>query len=174
MNSNKIVKHDDVINWKHFPRYWPFVRGIHRSPVNSPHKGQWRGALMFSLICVWINGWVNNGETGDLRRHRPHYDVIVMQYRNDNMHKSITIRWTVIMTALDTKRTAHSNFVAWITVVEIGNNKKYHVSICIQCIALYYPFSISGIIQFVAKFVTLPANYTLYNFYVSLSNDVNT
>ena len=39
--------HDDVIKWKHFPRYWPFVRGIHRSPVNSPHKDQWRGALMF-------------------------------------------------------------------------------------------------------------------------------
>ena len=57
--------HDDVIKWKHFPRYWPFVRGIHRSPVNSPHKGQWRGALMFSLICAWINGWVNNREAGD-------------------------------------------------------------------------------------------------------------
>ena len=64
--------------WKHFPRNWPFVRGIHRSPVNSPHKGQWRGALMFSLICVWINGWVNNLEAGDLRRHRGHYDVNVM------------------------------------------------------------------------------------------------
>ena len=59
--------HDDVIKWKHFPRYWPFVRGIHRSTVNSPHKGQWRGALMFSLICAWINGWVNNCEAGDLR-----------------------------------------------------------------------------------------------------------
>ena len=47
-------------------------------PVNSPHKGQWRGALMFSLICVWINGWVNNREAGDLRRHRGQYDVIVM------------------------------------------------------------------------------------------------
>ena len=53
--------HDDVIKWKHFPRYWPFVRGIHRSPVNSPHKGQWRGALKFTLICVWINGWVKLG-----------------------------------------------------------------------------------------------------------------
>ena len=52
--------HDDVIKWRHFPRCWPFVRGIHRSPVNSLHKGQWRGTLMFSLICVWINGWVNN------------------------------------------------------------------------------------------------------------------
>ena len=44
--------HDDVIKWKHFPRYWPFVPGIHRSPVNSPHKGQCRGAVMFSLICA--------------------------------------------------------------------------------------------------------------------------
>ena len=67
--------HDDVIKWKH---YWSFVRGIHRSPVNSPHKGQWRGALMFSLICDWINGWVNNREAGDLRRHRAHHDVIVL------------------------------------------------------------------------------------------------
>ena len=65
-------------NVKHFPRYWPFVWGIHRSLVNSPHKGQWRGALMFSLIRAWINGWVNNGGTGDLRRHRAHYDVTVM------------------------------------------------------------------------------------------------
>ena len=52
---------------------------IFRSPVNSPHKGQWRGALMFSLICVWINGWVNNREAGDLRRYRAHYDVIVIK-----------------------------------------------------------------------------------------------
>ena len=51
---------------------------IHRSPVNSPHKGQWRGALIFSLICVWINGWVNNREAGDLRRYPAHYDVTVM------------------------------------------------------------------------------------------------
>ena len=55
----------------------PFVRGIYRSQVNSPHKGQWRGALMFPLICAWINGWVNNRRAGDLRRHRPlwrHYN----------------------------------------------------------------------------------------------------
>ena len=72
----------DISWWRHqmgtFSRYWPFVRGIHRSPVNSPHKGQWRGALIFSLICSWINGWVNNGEAGDLRRHHAHYDVIVI------------------------------------------------------------------------------------------------
>ena len=72
------VNHDDVIKWKHFPRNWPFVREIHRSPVNFPHKGQWRGALMFSLIYAWINDWVNNHEAGDLRRQHGHYDVIVM------------------------------------------------------------------------------------------------
>ena len=70
--------HDDVIKWKHFPRYWPVVRGIHRSPVNSPHKGQWRGALIFSLICAWMNDYVNNCEVGDLRRHIAHYGVTVM------------------------------------------------------------------------------------------------
>ena len=51
------IYHDDVIKWKHFPRYWPFVQGIHWSSVNSPHKGQWRGALVSSLICAWISGW---------------------------------------------------------------------------------------------------------------------
>ena len=73
-----VTNHDDVIKCEHFPRYWPFVRGIYQSPVNSPHKGQWCGALMFSLICAWINGWVNSREADDLRRHRAHYDVIVM------------------------------------------------------------------------------------------------
>ena len=52
--------HDDIIKWKHFPCYWPPVRGIHQSQVNFPHRGQWRGARIFSLICAWTNGWVNN------------------------------------------------------------------------------------------------------------------
>ena len=47
-------------------------------PGEFPHKGQWRGALMFSLIWARINGWVNNPEAGDLRRHPTHCDVIVM------------------------------------------------------------------------------------------------
>ena len=67
---------------KSFLHYWPFVRGIHRSPVNSPHKGQWRGTLIFSLICAWINDWVNNGDAGDLRWHCAHYDVTVMFVRH--------------------------------------------------------------------------------------------
>ena len=68
--------------WRHqmetFPRYRPFVCGIHRSPVNSPRKSQWRGSLMFSFICAWINGWVNNRNAGDLMRHCVLYDVIVI------------------------------------------------------------------------------------------------
>ena len=71
---------DDAFKWKPFPRYWPFVRGIHWSPVNSPYKGQWRGALVFSLICPWINGLVNNREAGALRHYRAHYDMIVMKF----------------------------------------------------------------------------------------------
>ena len=62
--KNTSVNHDDVIKWTIFPRYWPFVRGIHRSPVNSPHKGQWHGATMFCL-------------NKRLRRHRAYYDASV-------------------------------------------------------------------------------------------------
>ena len=69
--------HDDLIKWKHFPCYWPFVRGI------SPHKGRWRGALIFSLMCAWINGWVSNREASDLRRHRAHYNVTVMKMADE-------------------------------------------------------------------------------------------
>ena len=86
---NLNCEHDDVIKWKHVPRYWPFVWGIHRSPVNSPHKGQWRWALMFSLIWAWTNGWVNNRDAGDLRRNRAHYDVTSMNNGNKNCYSDI-------------------------------------------------------------------------------------
>ena len=76
-HKDPVTAHDDVIKWKHFPCHWPFVRGIHRSPVNSPHKGQWREAFMFSLICARINDWINNREADDSRRHHAHYDVTV-------------------------------------------------------------------------------------------------
>ena len=69
-----------VIKWKHFPRQWPFVRAIHRWPVNHPYKGQLRGALIFCLICSWTNGWINTRDAGDLSRHHVHYDVTVMRH----------------------------------------------------------------------------------------------
>ena len=72
------VQQRSVVCWKHFPHYWPFVRRIHWSPVSSPHKIQWCGALFFSLICAWINSGENNREVDHLRRHLANYDVIVM------------------------------------------------------------------------------------------------
>ena len=59
-----ISMHDDVITWKHFPRYWPLVWGIHRWPVNSPRKGQWRVSALLA-ICVWTS------VTGEFPTQRP-------------------------------------------------------------------------------------------------------
>ena len=78
--------HDDAIKWKNFPRYWPFVRGIHRSPVNSPHKGQWRGALKFSLCDLCLNR-----EASHLRSYLAHYDVFVMMMVSETLNALRTI-----------------------------------------------------------------------------------
>ena len=94
----KFHQHHDRINdrswWRHqmetISALLAICAGIHRSPVNSSHKGQWRGALMFSLICTWINCWVKKDEAGDLRRHRVHYDVTVML---SSVDIGATIRW---------------------------------------------------------------------------------
>ena len=81
--------HDDVIKWKHFPRYWPFVRGIHRSPVNSPHKGKWRGALVFFFVLFpkkrlskqsW--GWWFETPSGSLWRHSNVPLLVTMRIHN--------------------------------------------------------------------------------------------
>ena len=118
--------HDDVITWTHFPRCWSFVRGIHRSPVNSSHKGQWRGALMFSLICVWINAWVNNHEAGDLRRYRTHYDFTLMSRPNIMVYHSYAVsRWKrrddifarVVNEQIDTFRWVNTNIFRHIDVI---------------------------------------------------------
>ena len=59
-----------------FPRYWPFVRG--NPPVTGHHKGHWRCALMFSLIC-WTNGWVKiKTPLIQVKTHHSNYDVTVM------------------------------------------------------------------------------------------------
>ena len=100
----KLLLHDDVIKWKRFPRYWPFVRGIHRSPMNSPHKGQWCGASMFSFICPRTNVWVNNWDAGDLTRHSAHYRVTFMprghhqrqSWHHDNSRLSVFILISIL------------------------------------------------------------------------------
>ena len=72
------------------------TQGINWSPVNSPHKGQWRRALMFSLICTWIKCCVNSREAVDLRHHRAHYDVTVMIGKYSSIcltHLSLSTAW---------------------------------------------------------------------------------
>ena len=101
-------------------------------PVNSPHKGQWRGALMFSLICVWINGWVNNREAGDLRRHRGHYDINVMVL---NMFKTVAegSRRRLVTQRLLWCGRREADIIAWLqngcTMVSLW-------SVCNKCILL--------------------------------------
>ena len=96
---------DDVIKWKHFSRCWPFVRGIHRSPLNSLHKGQWRVALIFSLICAWkkrLNkqswGWWFQKPSHPLWRHcnaqRPYVTpVSCFQNSNGKHYSELCFRW---------------------------------------------------------------------------------
>ena len=133
LHYQSLVIHDNVIKWKNFPRYCPFVWGIHRSPVNSPNKGQWRGALMFSLICAWINGWVNNREAGDLSCHRAHYDVTVMRSGVNTGSKQSRVK-----TILFRCRSCHRDFCWIIIFIIILSSQHYIVSHIEQllCIAI--------------------------------------
>ena len=101
------LAHDDVIKWKHFPGYWPFVRGIHRPLVNSRTKANDAELWCFRWSAPEINGWVNNREAGDLRRHRAHYDVTVMDFvHNQNamkMYFPVVIRFLVIKSSCHVK-----------------------------------------------------------------------
>ena len=88
--TSSICFHDDIIKRKHFPCYWSFMRGIPQWPVNSPHKGQWHGTLMFYLICAWTNAWVNKQDPGDLRCHCAYYDITVMCFGSCICKEQIT------------------------------------------------------------------------------------
>ena len=98
---------DDVIKWKHFPCYWPFLPGIHQWPVNSQHKSQWRGALMFSFICAWIGSWVNTRMAVDLRRQHAYYDVTVMNILNHTPGASFEISTVTIAPYYNGSRLRH-------------------------------------------------------------------
>ena len=141
----------DVIEWMHFPRYWPFVQGFHRSPVNSPHKGQWRRALMFSSLCAWINDWVNNGEAGDLRRHRTPYDVTLMPYQRAVDTKRVFGPWfhhtwqTLSYNAPNLSpwrdHSTQTDTIKLNNILSEATHPTNHIgwSICVRLIALYSP-----------------------------------
>ena len=98
------------------------MRGIHWSPVNSPHKGQWRGALVFTLIWARINGWENNCEAGDLRRNFAHYDVIVMIQKKQCLFSSYWSSEQEIVTEISpNKKGPNKNYTCTRPVIFIRN-----------------------------------------------------
>ena len=126
----------------------PFCAG--NSPVNSTHKDQWRGTLMFSYICAWINGWVNNPEADVLSCHRAHYDVIVMTKEDPDgtpyLNHMAAVRWDVIsmphctirmLACLVDNTISAQGFRS--SLMEIAHCGKRDISlICIKYNSIYY------------------------------------
>ena len=118
----------------------PFVSGIRQSPVDFPHKGQWRGALKLSLICAWINDWVNNRDTGDLRRYRSPDDVTVRNWERNRMvvnRQSLLASGTVSSTTRGVTKCAQKgtcvhievqilHVITWLLVVWLLARKDFH------------------------------------------------
>ena len=104
MLGHSWVTHDDIIKWKHFLCHWPFVRGIHWSPVDSTHKGQWYRALMFPLIYTLINVWANNRDTGDLR----------WQIHSLWSHCNVLLRWLQMFCHEGTMRLTATTKLIWL------------------------------------------------------------
>ena len=95
-SNTRSQHHDDVIKWKHFPRYWPFVRGIHRSGDFPAQRPVTRSFDVFFDLRPNIQYWVNNREVGDLRRHRCQYDVNIMTLpmTRNNFEWTSRTRWS--------------------------------------------------------------------------------
>ena len=187
-----VSSHDDVILKKHFPCYWPFVRGIQRSPANSLHKGQWRGALTLSLIFDWINGWINNREAGDLIRHRADYDISVMMrpscsififalciFTQGNKLRfsiQISLSWFTLMRAQTSSPPGHEWLCTYLHFVNMSKinkmrprrNCRHFADDIFKCILLYENVWISQKISL--KFVF---KFPIYNIQVLVSDTCN-
>ena len=74
-NSLRWTSGKSVRNWSETPK----IRRLPFYKINNMHVHHW--VLMFPLICVLTDGWANNRDAVDLRRHRAHYDVTVMSVR---------------------------------------------------------------------------------------------
>ena len=120
------------------------------SPVNSLHKGQWRGALKFSLICAWTNGWANNRDTGDLRRYRADCDVSVIS----TVLSALLQLWTdcvLKIVILYTKKEARQNerfLVSWLVLC-----------ICSRTLGSFWSRSLKELASVTANFGTEKYQY---------------
>ena len=94
---------------------------------NSPVRGEFLAqrpvtrSFDVALICVWINGWVNNREVGDLRRYRAHYDVIVMDHMNQNMTEN---------NSLDTNKPIHPD--STYNMAKSNKTQQNHIDIWLE------------------------------------------
>ena len=113
--------HDDVIKMKKFSALLALCDGNSPVTVNSPHKGQWGGALMFSLICAWTNDWVYKRDAGDFRRHRIHCDVTVMvrsTYDESTNVFTTRLRW-ICPAMIVGKLYVHLTILAWLYLKDV-------------------------------------------------------
>ena len=99
---------------------------------DSPHKGQWRGALMFSLICALTNGWVNNRDAGDLRRRRAHYDVTVMVIKS--IHVDFTKSFAATTSENEDSSYELKSVYAWCATIFLKS--KYWSDSLFECLML--------------------------------------
>ena len=110
--------HDDVIKWNIFRitgHLCEEFTGHRRFPCTKTSEAE----LWCFFICAWTYGWVNNREAGDLRRHRAHYDVIVMYsvkcmcyLRLEN--KAIVVSIMLACTVCDIGETWALNSEGWV------------------------------------------------------------
>ena len=121
------------------------MRGTHQSPVDSPHKGQRQGALLFSLICAWTNGWANNRDAGDLRRRRVHHDVTLMicsRKGNGQLQKQKSPKyWKNLRQTLGRICLATIMYIQYFSVAEVKGGK------CALHVVYVYAFYVFFMIQ---------------------------
>ena len=89
-----------------------------KSPVSGefPSQRAVTQSFDFALICAWINGWVNNRKAGYLRRHRAHYDVIVMsdvEIVAPFSIQSLSFQAWVFIIKKDVRQTVYNGYHYW-------------------------------------------------------------
>ena len=115
------------------------LRWIPRWTVNSPHKGQWRGALMFSLICAWIKHWVNSRVAVDLRRHRAPHDVNVMATAGFQKSVQFICSEQIVYLPWTSRFYQHLQWVVWISI-NVGKD-------IFTALNIYSPFRPTSVVR---------------------------